>query len=229
MKQEIATIENQYPAIRGLDIIKGNLAYGECFDTRDLQRIPWPSGGALVFEGVPGGSPTGVIIAQRVTREMYPRSFDESGGKDRPYCSSDNGINGQLNYGDGDNVSLRKEIAEQGRPTGECRTCQFARFIVKNGRNIMLCSERRELVMIAHGFNMPIRLSIPPSSVGITKKFLINLCRPLNSVVVSIGLQKAQSKSGIKYSEAVFSVEKVLEGDEQKRIAEFTQEFAAIL
>jgi len=226
MKTEIVTIENRLPALNGgLDMIKQNLAPGEVLETKDFQRISWPGGGGTRFD-TESGNVTGVVIAHRIVREMFPRDFNESGGQDRPYCTSPNG---EIGYCDTDsNTPVRKEIAERGKPDGNCRQCVFSKFHTIGGRNVMLCNERREVIMIAEGFTMPVRLSIPPSSTRIFRQYLINLGMPLNTVVTRVSLQKAQNKAGIKYAQAVFDAEQ-LEAKDAERVIEFSKNFIALL
>jgi hypothetical protein len=181
-----------------MDIIRQNVGpHG--FDLFDLDRVKIPGAGGsawelpgLTEESVVAKSFDAIIIHFREARKYYSKSFEDSGGNTPPDCFSDDGFTGH------------------GNPGGDCGACALAKFgTAPNGGKGMACKQVRMLFCLRAGDVIPLILTLPPTSLGACRKFFLRLGShrvPYWGVVARIGLLAKASGSGIKYSEATFSV-----------------------
>ncbi|GEM_PF-2402825 len=87
------------------------------------------------------------------------------------------------------------------------------------------CKNRRMLYVLMEGELFPMVLSLPTGSLKEFTKYLkrqLSKGRKLNQIVTKISLKKATNGSGIAFSQAVFSFERVLNEEEKAAIAVIT-------
>lgn len=90
----------------------------------------------------------------------------------------------------------------------------------------------RRLYILRNGDALPIQLTLPATSLEPFKKYLHRLLtkklRPCD-VITKIGLKKAESKSGITYAQATFSLDRILNEEEKKASREFNEQIKELI
>ncbi len=219
---------SKYLAIRRgvdsvIDTIETNLG-GERITPSDLSRIKMGSGGlAQWLVESPDGEDvaktvTGIPILMKLTRSYWPGEY--TGAKTPPQCWSDDN---KVGYGDPGGSHPEQKA---GLPAPyDCTTCPNAQFGSDGGRG-QACKLMRVVFLLKEGKLLPDVVILPPTSVGIMRKFLMNLASEdlsYHQVVVELGLKQTANQEGIKYAELVPRRVEVL-SDEQtmsiKRLAE---------
>lgn len=166
---------------------------GDTLSPFDLARIKVPTGGSKFWlvpsvenpDGVPSQVVRGVIVYTRLGRARWATAFSDSQGGSPPDCASADGITGH------------------GDPGGSCLSCPFAQFgSAKDGRGGQECTAFRVLVMLTPESELPVVVTVPPSSLQNVKRYLLGLApRTPWQVVTELSLVEAASKvGGIKYS-----------------------------
>ena len=193
-------------------------------DAGDLQglefsfdRIRIPAGGSTAFE-VPGDGDedvemlkeiNGVILYNHPAYSYYREKY--TGGNNPPECGSFDGVTGI------------------GTPGGSCASCPYNQFGSGDGQS-KACKNRRMLYILQEGELFPMMLSLPTGSLKEFTKYVkrqLSKGRRLNQIVTKISLKKASSNSGITFSQAVFSMARVLEPEEKAAIANLTEQVRA--
>ena len=168
-----------------------------------LDRIRFAAGGTTILE-VPGDGDepemvktlSCVILHQHPAFAYYTDKYQ--GGNNPPDCGSFDGVNGQ------------------GNPGGNCKTCPYNKFGSGEG-NAKSCKNRRMLYLLLPGQVLPMILNLPTGSLSEFANYLkhqISKGRRLNHIVTGISVKKASSKTGIDFSQAKFSFERMLNADE---------------
>jgi hypothetical protein len=175
------------------ELVEVNL--GGNLSPRDLTTVHVPSGVASSFDVPTLEGPqsvkelTGVLLRVGTSRALFSRSFQESGGKDRPECYSEDGLNGH------------------GTPGGDCANCPmnvFGSALKGYGKS---CIEKKLLFLATKDSLLPMVVVASPGSHKGLQVYLRQLTaggKLLSSVVTGISLTAAQSADGIKYSQLVF-------------------------
>lgn len=177
-----------------------------------FDRIKIPSGGSTAFEIPDGDSEevnmvkdiVGVILLHHPAYAYYKDKY--TGGSNPPDCGSFDGLNGT------------------GTPGGLCAACPLNKFGSGGGQS-KDCKNRRMLYVLMEGELFPMVLSLPTGSLKEFTKYLkrqLSKGRKLNQIVMKISLKKATNGSGIAFSQAVFSFERVLNDEEKVAIAVIT-------
>ncbi|MHB1455110.1 MAG: hypothetical protein ACYCYM_14310 [Saccharofermentanales bacterium] len=169
-----------------------------------FERIKIPSAGSTVFE-VPGEDPnepdtvkefSAVILFHHPLYAYYLNKY--TGGNQPPDCGSFDGITGD------------------GNPGGSCAKCPHNQF--GSGENgSKACKNRRRIYVLREGEIFPLLISIPTGSLKEFTRYIKRLLskgRKSNSVVTRFSLKKAVNTGGIAYSQAQFTVDRVLTADE---------------
>jgi len=160
---------------------------GERLSPFDLPAIKVPSGSSTFWlvpsaenpDGVPAKEVVGVIVWTSIGRARWEIPFEDSSGGGPPDCSSSDGITGF------------------GNPGGDCATCPFAQWNSDpKGRGGQACSAFRSIIMLMPGSNLPVRLSVPASSLSPVRKYLLALGTLPWNVLSSFSLKTASSKVG---------------------------------
>ncbi len=223
MKNSITEIvvNNGYTALANTDI-KAVMA-DDCQGLEfTFDRVKLPAGGATTFE-IPSSDGedselvkelTCVILYNHPAFAYYVDKY--AGGNNPPDCGSFNGITGV------------------GTPGGNCASCPFNKFGSGEGQS-KACKNKRMLYILREGEIFPIMLSLPTGSLKTFTKYVksqLSKGRKLIDVVTKITLKKATSASGIAFSQAVFSMDRVLTSEERTAIAgiaESTKDYASNL
>lgn len=179
-----------------------------------FERIKIPSGGGTVFE-IPGDDPdepetvkefSAVILYQHPLNAYYKEEYQ--GGSNPPDCGSYDGVCGT------------------GSPGGTCRTCPYNAFgSGKNGAKA--CKNRRRLYLLREGEIFPMILSLPTGSLKGFTRYLMRILpkyKNSNAVVTRFTLKKASSNTGIAYSQAQFSVDRVLTEEEYALVSAMSEQ-----
>lgn len=182
-----------------------------------FDRIKIPSGGSTAFE-IPDGDGedttmvkeiTGVILLHHPAYAYYTEKY--AGGSNPPDCGSFDGVTGH------------------GNPGGSCASCPNNVFGSGEGQS-KACKNRRMIYILMEGELFPMVLSLPTGSLKEFTKYLkrqLSKGRKLNQVVTRISLKKATSGSGIAYSQAVFTFDRVLTPEERTAMARMTDSVKA--
>ena len=179
----------------------------------NIERIKIPSGGATVFElpGEDGESDTvkefsAVILCHQTLNAYYNSKY--TGGNAPPDCSSLDGVIGI------------------GSPGGNCKKCSHNQF--GSGENgAKACKNRRRIYLLREGEMFPMLLSLPTGSLKPFTKYLqlqLSKGRASNSIVTRFGLKKVTNKSGIAFSQAVFTLDRVLTPEEHTAVQSMTEQ-----
>ena len=99
-----------------------------------------------------------------------------------------------------------------GDPGGACATCPLNQFGSGEGQS-KACKNRRMIYVLMEGELFPMVLSLPTGSLKEFTKYLkrqLSKGRKLNQIVTKISLKKATNSSGIAFSQAVFTFDRVL-------------------
>jgi hypothetical protein len=215
MGTELVQLGERYPVLRGnpaaaLATIRENLG-GEQLTPGDLDRVTVPAGGGLFWTvpsidnpaGEPAKSIEGVVVFQKLTRAFWEKGIEESGGNSAPDCYSDDSILGI------------------GSPGGDCSTCRFAAWKSDEKGRGQACKQMRALFILRPGSVLPTLVTIPPSSLGEAKKFLLRLANEnlhFSSVTVKLTLLEEKNPDGIKYARVAFEVGSRLAGEDLERV-----------
>ena len=162
-------------------------------------RIPDPDGAEGVTKIVKELNV--VIIDNHPAFVMYRANYN--GSSNPPDCSSYDGVHGS------------------GNPGGECRNCPYNRFGSGEGQS-KACKNKRMLYILQEGETLPIVLNLPSGSIWAFSDYLkrqLKRGRNLRSMVTKITLQKAANRTGIRYSQAVFTFDRELAAEERNALA----------
>lgn len=199
----LAVIGERFPvlnpetAAQFVAILRENLQ-GEDIGAFDLERIKVPTGGSPFWE-VPSPESgeveacktfDGVVVAWKGTKTYWATAFGAGAGAP-PDCQSDDGVTGN------------------GAPGGACATCQFNQFGSKPATaenpdpKGKACRDQRLLFVLREGAMMPTLVSLPPSAIGVLKKYFLSLASrglSYSAVVTRFALTLDKSSGGIGYS-----------------------------
>lgn len=179
-----------------------------------LDRIKIPAGGSTAFE-VPGEESgetemakdiTGVILYNHPAYSYYTDKY--TGGSNPPDCGSFDGVHGC------------------GTPGGLCEKCEFNAFGSGEGKS-KACKNRRMLYILKEGELFPMMLSLPTGSLKEYTNYvkrLLSKGKRLNQVVTKITLRKATNSGGIAFSQAVFSMVRLLDTAELSGVSVMTEQ-----
>lgn len=182
-----------------------------------FDRIKIPSGGSTAFE-IPDGDGddttmvkdiAGVILLHHPAYAYYTEKY--AGGSNPPDCGSFDGVTGN------------------GNPGGSCATCPYNQFGSGEGQS-KACKNRRMIYILTEGELFPMVLSLPTGLLKEFTKYLkrqLSKGRKLNQIVTKISLKKATSGSGIAFSQAVFTFNRVLNAEEKAAMAKMTESVKA--
>ena len=168
-----------------------------------LPKIKMPAAGGLQWthDGVALSSLQCIILHWKCTRGFWPGDFS---GNTPPQCAAANGRVGV------------------GEPGGTCKTCPLSQWDSgKDGRG-QACKEMRPLMIVLPGELLPVRVTLPPSSIKPFKLYMMSLINkqvPYWQAVTKIGLAGAVTQTGIKYSVATFEMADRLDADAVARLA----------
>ena len=96
-----------------------------------------------------------------------------------------------------------------------------------SGKNGAACKNRRRLYLLREGEIFPMILSLPTGSLKGFTRYLMRILpkyKNSNAVVTRFTLKKANSNTGIAYSQAQFSVDRVLTPEEYALVAAMSEQ-----
>ena len=209
-KEMIAT--TGFASLAGVDAL-GSAAEDLAGLTLTFDRIKIPAGGSTAFE-IPGDGDEpemvkevkGVILLHHPAYAFYREKY--TGGMNPPDCGSFNGVQGI------------------GHPGGLCANCPYNQFGSGEGQ-AKACKNRRMIYILLENELFPLILSLPTGSLKEFTKYLkrqLSRGRKLSQIVTRIGLKKATSASGIAYSQATFSFERMLDADEKAAVSKIVDQ-----
>ncbi|ETA80443.1 hypothetical protein [Youngiibacter fragilis] len=179
-----------------------------------FERVKIPTGGSTVFE-IPGDDSNdtvtvrsfkAVILYHHPVQAFYKSKY--SGGNLPPDCGSFDGITGQ------------------GEPGGACSSCQYNKF--GSGENgSKACKERRRIYLLTEGSILPVIITLPTGSIKEFNRYVLKLFgkgQKTGMVVTKFTLRKATNSGGIAYSQAQFSVDRMLTAEELKVVAKVSED-----
>lgn len=181
-----------------------------------FDRVKIPTGGGLAFE-VPGDDPenpdmvkeiVGVIVDHYPVNAYWAEKF--AGQNTPPDCSALDGKNGT------------------GNPGGNCKTCPNNQWgSDPEGTGGKACKNMHRIYILREGDVFPLLLTLPPTSLknfaDYLAKRVIGKRRRSYQVLTKISLKKATSNGGITYSQAVFSVARVLSEEAARKAEEYAK------
>lgn len=214
-KNEVTNVANkQFAIIANKDLINASLTDDVAGLNLSFPKVKVPSGGSTAFEIDAGdGDPElikelrCVIIVNHPAYSLFKEAY--TGESKLPDCYSSDGIIGTSGV--------------------ECAKCPYNKF-GENGTK--QCKNKRALYLVFENQLFPSVLLLPTGSLqNFTKYAQANLFkqRKLSQVVTKITLKKATNKTGIVYSQAVFTFERSLTDDEKQKLsglADFVKEYA---
>lgn len=200
----IPTEENEIP----MDELDGfNLSF---------DKIKIPAGGTTAFE-VPSDDPDNpdiekelkvIIVDQYAVNAYYKDAYD--GTEVAPDCFSNDGHTGINQYG---------EICN-------CDSCPNNRYGSAIDGLGKACKNMRKVFIIRSGDNFPMLLTLPATSIKPFGKYLQRIVtkglRPCD-VITKIALKKAESKGGITYAQATFSLEEILPPEMKEKVRKYVE------
>jgi len=203
-----------------------------------FDKIKIPSAGSTVFEvpaagNLDGDDRTGddtdmvkefsaVILHHHTLNCYYKTKY--TGANNPPDCGSIDGITGTSPSGD------IGSFGGEGEPSGFCKTCPLNQFGTAEEGSGKACKNRRRIYVLREGEVFPLLLSLPTGSLKEFTRYIKRLLskgRRANTVVTRFSLQKANSSTGVVYSQAQFAAVRTLTAEEQALINDMSAQVKA--
>lgn len=228
--KELVKFTEQYPALAPdgemRELIDETLSAGGGITPFDLEALKIPGAGGKTWEvtdenGKVSGvaDVEGIIVMQRNVRSYWRTPFDEGGGGTPPDCSSEDSITGRGVRFDDDSAGPH-----------DCSSCPLSQFgSDRNGKG-QACTQRRQLFLLTEGTMLPTLLSLPPSSLAGSKRYLLSLLNRRTSfmgVITGFGLEKVEGAQ--PYSRVLFRQVRKLEDAELQAVKSYASVLAPIL
>ncbi len=206
-ENELSITQNSFSNLKDFNMAEALKSELDGLDT-SFERIKMPSAGSTIFEIQEDSDDenetikdfTAVILYHEPYRAFYNDKY--SGGNQPPDCGSFDGINGE------------------GVPGGECEKCEFNRFgSAENGGKA--CKDRRRIYLLREHEIFPLMLSLPTGSLKNFSQYIKKLLSKgikSNNVLTKFSLKKALNTNGMPYSQAQFSLARVLNTEEYETI-----------
>lgn len=173
---EVATFDpstSAFPALfemsgGGLEqVVRDNFG-DEGFNPANLTRLHVQPGGVTRWmddEDEEVDAIAGVVILWNTTRAWWEKSRDEAGDETTPPdCASADGKVGIGAYGPN----------STGNPSGACADCPMNAWESGKGKS-KACKEQRQVWVLKEGAILPVRVSLPPTSIGPWTKYMTRL------------------------------------------------------
>ena len=199
------------------DLIAENLG-ASGLSLQDFPQVKMPAGGSTIWE-VPGlaesegvSSLEGVIVMAQDHRVYYAEAY--SGGDEAPDCASDDARHGH------------------GDPGGWCEHCPNAKWGSSAKGKGQACSLRKQVILLRPHEHFPLRVDLPPSSLGELRKYMVALVsagKTFTQVETGIRLTKATNAGGIDYSKASFRMVAELDPETAALATEYSKAIRAVV
>jgi hypothetical protein len=201
----------------------------------DLIRVKTPSGGQQAWEiSGPSGPEyvrelSGVVVYSGRRRILWGSKAIGSG--ERPVCSSDDCVNGEIRE-DG----VPDELLEAGMPggkDGKCSGCPFNEWgsaVHDDGRQGKgkRCQEREIVFFLPENSILPLKMEVSTGSLSVWDKFRKQLSQvpaTLRNSFIRLTLKKEESSTGVGYSQIVPEFVGKLSPDAVKGLDEYRSIF----
>jgi|GEM_PF-3973847 len=159
-------------------------------------QIKIPAGGGKAFNISTGNEDLdtsipnfrGVIVRKQLTN-VYFLGYEEGGGNQPPLCSSQDGFIG---------------ITQNGQRR-DCSSCEYAQW-GSNGKG-KACKNKKLLYILADGCQVPLILTLPPTSLKVFQDYetsLTTMLKTIGEVVTEFSLSVDKNVNGIAYSVVKF-------------------------
>jgi len=220
-KNELEVLKNY--AIGNIEIkdfmesVEENLS-GDTLSEQDLQRIKIPAGAGGTFQVPSLGEDeyekevTGTIIFQQNQNAYWADEY--TGDKIPPTCSAKDGKHGV------------------GDPGGDCSTCIFNQWGSDKDGVGKACKNLKTLFIITEDNMLPLVISLPPTSLGNAKKYLLQLAskgKVYWKVSTKLKLEKAKSQGGIEYMQVKMEWAGDLTPGDIKTLSEYRESILPVL
>ena len=182
--------------------------------TLSFDKVKIPAGGTTAFE-VPGDDPENpdiekelkvIIVDQYASNAFYKNAYD--GTENAPDCFSNDGHQG---------INKDGEIIN-------CDNCPNNRYGSAIDGIGKACKNMRKVYILRSGDTFPMLLTLPATSLAPFGKYLQRIVskgvRPCD-VITKISLKKAESKGGITYAQATFTMEEVLPPEMREKVRKY--------
>lgn len=182
--------------------------------TLSFNKVKIPAGGTTAFE-VPGDDPENpdiekelkvIIVDQYASNAFYKNAYD--GTENAPDCFSNDGHQG---------INKDGEIIN-------CDNCPNNRYGSAIDGIGKACKNMRKVYILRSGDTFPMLLTLPATSLAPFGKYLQRIVskglRPCD-VITKISLKKAESKGGITYAQATFTMEEVLPPEMREKVRKY--------
>lgn len=136
----------------------------------------------------------GVIIDHIPANAWWEKPFDEGGAKERPVCTSLNGLRPQADC-----------LKPQAENCPACKRNQYGTSLKKDGSpgRGKACKNMKRMAILLDGHIMPFRFSVPPSSIIPVDAYITalrDMKRPVITYKTLFGIEKGVNEDGIEYS-----------------------------
>jgi hypothetical protein len=198
-----------------MEVVRENLG-GQDMSPSDFEKLKFPTGGGQSWEvfGLDGEpqsvkSIDGIVLMNKTIRVYWADEFTGEGTP--PDCQSKDLITGV------------------GTPGGLCATCPYAQWESDpKGGGGQACKTVGTLFVMRPGEMLPVIVPVPVASVQPLKKFMLSLSSKnikYSNAIISIGLEQAQNKKGIRYSKLKPKLIAVLPDEAKEQIDRYIKAF----
>ena len=200
-----------------LALVRENIG-NQSLTPADFNRVRFPSGGQLFWtvpnilgKDTPEETLEGIILLHRIERVYWEGAY--TGEKIPPNCASRDGVEGI------------------GNPGGKCSQCRLSGWDTDpKGGGGQACKQIGLQFIMRKDEILPLVVQIPPTSLTPVKQFMLGLVSKglkFSHCVISLGLESAQNKRGIKYSKIKPSLVSVLPEEARLQVDMYAAQFNA--
>ena len=194
-----------------------------------LPRAINPSGKTTRWE-IPGigddsefvGEVEGIIVAHKEARVYYVKSYDESGGNERPDC-----------VGSVDPVS--NIMIGEGDPGGFCAKCKYSKFVKKDDgtTDSPKCRQIKQVFILRPGEIMPTKFNATGGNVNQVSTYLLNLTikgrLKYNHCITKVKITADKYKNGRDWAKWTLSLVSPLPAEVKAQMDAFHEFLAPII
>lgn len=166
----------------------------EGFNPGDLDRYHVQPGGVTRWingDDEESDTLTGVAVLWGVTRAWWEKPRDEAGDETQPPdCASADGKYGIGRFG---KLETREPGSDMSvHPSGACEDCPMNQWESGKGRS-KACKEQRQIWLLLEGSILPVRVTLPPTSIGPWRKYMTRVAgqgKSYYAVVTELSLER---------------------------------------
>jgi len=143
-----------------------------------------------------------IMLDSNKMNAYWEKTFEETGGGVIPDCFSLDGINPAEYCTSPQNQSCKGRVLPDGTIISGCPKNEYGTHQKGRGK---ACKNMRRIHVILPEYNLPVRITAPPSNVKKVDDFIWDLStlrgKPFQLVVTKFSLTEAKNKDGVKYSQ----------------------------